>query len=359
MQRKFFYIPSLDVLRGFAVLLVLFLHGSYGFFKGGWIGVDLFFVLSGYLITSLLLNEYINSGKISILKFYARRALRLFPPLILSILLANALWSFTELYTGANRWQATIAALFYFTNLIPGNVSGNMAHLWSLSVEEHFYLFWPFITSLFFVKLSYRNSIFGLIVIIFAVAIFRIVAHNLNFQHIDSFKFTLCRIDVILLGVLLAIILSQAKYEKPIINDKTATKILLILLFSFMSILFILGEGNIYLLNGGFIITNLICALTVFMAINNPNHFLSSGKTLRWLGIRSYGIYVYHFPIFLAFESLRVPHSVSNYLIITLMRFVVTLIIAEFSYVYVELPILKLKDRVTYRKLLITPKDSV
>ena len=118
MQRKFFYIPSLDVLRGFAVLLVLFLHGSYGFFKGGWIGVDLFFVLSGYLITSLLLNEYINSGKISILKFYARRALRLFPPLILSILLANALWSSTELYTGANRWQATIAALFYFTNLM-------------------------------------------------------------------------------------------------------------------------------------------------------------------------------------------------------------------------------------------------
>lgn len=359
MQRRFLYLPSLDVLRGFAVLLVLFLHGSYGFFKGGWIGVDLFFVLSGYLITSLLLNEYNNSGKISIPKFYARRALRLFPPLILSILLANALWSFTELYMGADRWLATIAALFYFTNLIPGNVSGNMAHLWSLSVEEHFYFFWPFITSLVLVRLSYRNSIFCLIVIILAVATFRIVAYNLNFQHIDSFKFTLCRIDVILLGVLLAIILSQAKYEKPIINDKAATKILLILLFFFISILFTVGEGNIYLRNGGFIITNLICILTVFAAINNPNHFLLSGNALRWLGIRSYGIYVYHFPIFLASEGFRIHHSLSNYLIITLMRFVVTLIIAELSYIYVELPILKLKERLTYPKILLTRKNSV
>ena len=351
MEKKFQYIPSLDVLRGFAVLLVLMLHGSYGYFKGGWVGVDLFFVISGYLITTILLNENFSTGKIAIFKFYVRRALRLFPALIICVLLSNILWSFTENYEGANRWQATIAALFYFTNFIPGNISGNMAHLWSLAVEEHFYLFWPVLISFFLSKLYLRYTLFVLTALILAITAFRICAYHFNFQFlnnlvtIDSFKFTLCRIDSIILGAILAFVLIQNKYESLAINFKILTFILVILLASFIFILFTVAEGDIYLRNGGFIITNLICVLTVWAAVIYPNHFLFSNRMLHWLGKKSYGIYLYHFPIFMLLEGLRVHHSLSNYLIVTSIRFIATIIVAELSYRYVELPFLKSKKR--------------
>jgi peptidoglycan/LPS O-acetylase OafA/YrhL len=96
-KHKSQYIESLDSLRGLAVLVVVLFHGSHGLFAGGWIGVELFFVLSGYLITSLLHREYLTSGNISLSKFYARRALRLLPVLVMGVLIANILWPFTNL----------------------------------------------------------------------------------------------------------------------------------------------------------------------------------------------------------------------------------------------------------------------
>ena len=183
------------------------------------------------------------------------------------------------------------------------------------------------------------------------ITVFRIAVYNLNFQlpvssvFIDSFKFTLCRVDSILLCRMLSIILSCSSFNTVTINNKTATLILLILLCSFMTILFTVSEENIYLRNGGFIFTNLVCVCTELISIKNPGHFLLSNKLLRWLGIRSYGIYVYHFPIFMLFEGLRIHHSMANYLMVTALRFAVTILIAELSYRYIEQPFLRFKKK--------------
>ncbi len=175
MSQRFQYTPTFDGLRCIAVLCVLLTHASPDFFKGGWIGVDLFFVLSGYLITSLLQNEYYASGNISFAKFYARRALRLFPPLLICLAMANVLWRYTpHYYLGANRLLATLAGLFYFANLLPWTALGLLQHLWSLSVEEHFYLVWPIIVSTFLFRTPLRNRVFFLTLTVFLIAAFRI-----------------------------------------------------------------------------------------------------------------------------------------------------------------------------------------
>ena len=346
---KFKYIFSFDVLRGFAVFLVLLLHGSYGFFKGGWIGVDLFFALSGYLITSLLMTEYNVSGNINIGQFYFRRAVRLFPALFVCILIANILWPFSNFFAGANQKQATVAAFFYFTNFISGNISGNMAHLWSLAVEEHFYLIWPFILTFIVFRISFRNQIAILIILILLVSIFRVYVYNNELQFtkqiitMDSFKFTLCRIDGIFVGALVALLLAHNRFKEIEFKKNTINLLLFVTILFFIVILFTISEYNIFLRNGGFVFTNLLCAFTLVLALKSDQHKLFSNKFFRWAGTHSYGIYLYHFPVFFLLENLRQSHNLFNFLGVSVLRFVITFLIAELSYRYVEQPFLKFK----------------
>ena len=134
---------SLDGIRGLAIILVVISHAFPGTYAmGGPAGVSLFFVLSGFLITSLLLSENESNGRIDLKKFFGRRALRLGPALIVYL-------SFMVILQG---WSATLPTLFYLGNYaqIAGGYVGANAHTWSLAVEEHFYLVWP----LLFVFLS-------------------------------------------------------------------------------------------------------------------------------------------------------------------------------------------------------------
>jgi len=349
MSQRFQYTPTFDGLRGIAVLCVLLAHASPGFFKGGWIGVDLFFVLSGYLITSLLQNEYYASGNISFAKFYARRALRLFPPLLICVTMANVLWPYTpHYYYAANRLLATLAGLFYFANLVPWPVLGLLQHLWSLSVEEHFYLVWPIIVSTFLFRASPRNRAFFLTITVFLIEAFRIFVFHCKLTWglfvINSYSFTLCRMDAILMGSLLAVVLSHNN------NVKTRRKVdihwsLGILLCLLATIVLFVRESNIYWHNGGFIFTNLLCLSIVAIAAKNPSQPLLSSNILRWIGRRSYGMYLYHFPIFIALGILIREHSSVNYLLVTALRFAVTIFVAEVSYRFIERPVLRYKKR--------------
>jgi peptidoglycan/LPS O-acetylase OafA/YrhL len=132
-------IPQLDGIRCIAILAVMVFHASYGHFSGGFLGVDLFFVLSGYLITRLLWEEFQVTSTIHLKLFYAKRALRLLPALIVALALAGLLWPNNDL----TAWGiASTASLFYFANLVRADM-GCLAHTWSLSIEEHFYLLWP------------------------------------------------------------------------------------------------------------------------------------------------------------------------------------------------------------------------
>jgi peptidoglycan/LPS O-acetylase OafA/YrhL len=349
MSQRFQYTPTFDGLRCIAVLCVLLTHASPRFFKGGWIGVDLFFVLSGYLITSLLQNEYYASGNISFSKFYARRVLRLFPALLICVTMANVLWPCTpHYYLGANRLLATLAGLFYFANLLPWTALGLLQHLWSLSVEEHFYLVWPIIVSTFLSRVSPRNRAFFLTITVFLIAAFRIFVFHCKLTYglfvINAYTFTLCRMDAILMGSLLAMVLSHNDNveNRKKVNINWSLGILLCLL---ATIVLFVRESNIYWHNGGFILTDLLCLYIVAMAAKNPNQPLLSNNILRWIGRRSYGIYLYHFPIFMALGILIREHSPVNYFLVTTLRFAVTIFVAEVSYRFIERPVLRYKKR--------------
>lgn len=139
------YMPQLDGLRGIAVILVVVHHLLVGVGFGGWIGIDVFFVLSGYLITSLLRVELEQTGRIHFRKFYLRRLLRLYPPLLFAVavllpfgaLLYPSFW---------NLFASSAIALTYTTNIVAvvlGQTVGPWGHTWTLSMEEQFYLIWP------------------------------------------------------------------------------------------------------------------------------------------------------------------------------------------------------------------------
>ncbi|SHM81941.1 acyltransferase family protein [Halomonas cupida] len=152
-MKKFSYRPEIDGLRAIAVLSVVLFHAGFSWIPGGYIGVDVFFVISGYLITSIICQEYFSTGSFSFLNFYLRRIRRLFPALFVTIsatyVVASMIFS-SEDY--ARLGGASISAVFSVSNLFFWNESGYfdsessikpLLHTWSLSVEEQFYLLWP------------------------------------------------------------------------------------------------------------------------------------------------------------------------------------------------------------------------
>lgn len=350
------HVQSFDGIRGFAVIVVAFYHGSYGFVPGGFIGVDLFFVLSGYLITSLLQHEFFSTGSISLSKFYTRRALRLIPAMIICVIFCNVLWSYTPLPAGNIQSMATISSLLYFTDLMSDYVCGNMAHLWSLSVEEHFYLIWPFAALFILFKMPEHKRITTLVVLILAFSALRIVVFEFTNQlifgmfRIDPYTFTLCRIDAILFGALIFFFVSASTARGVTFERKPYDAVIIIvLLIAFLIFSFTVNIMNPYWRAGGFLVTNTLSGLVILLAVRNPFQGILSNKWLSWLGKRSYGFYLFHFPIFLALERFRVHHSISNLLMVTSLRFGVSFGVTALSYQFVERPFLRLKGHFSGR----------
>jgi peptidoglycan/LPS O-acetylase OafA/YrhL len=344
------YISSFDGLRGFAVLLVLINHGSYGFFPGGFLGVDLFFIISGYLITSLLWTEYTTSADISLRNFYARRILRLYPALLIAVLLALSLWQHTLTSEGGSKLIASFASFFYLANVVDEKVMGNMNPFWSLSVEEHFYLVWPLFILLAAAKLSESKRNILILILIAGVTVFRLLAGahegqwRYNIFYLDAYSFTLCRIDCILIGALLYFMAPQQKLRVVNAHEMVDKIVLCAALIFILSCGFVMHISDSWL-KGGFLITNAASALIVFETLRNPENFLFNNKALVWIGKRSYGIYLYHLPIYLALERLRIPHNNVNFLLVSVVRILLSVAVAALSYKFLEQPILQYKKK--------------
>ncbi|WP_027065115.1 acyltransferase family protein [Maribacter sp. Hel_I_7] len=351
MSQIFKYNPSLDGLRGIAVICVLLVHASYGKISGGFLGVDLFFVLSGYLITAILLKEFTLYGNISYFNFYIKRFLRLLPPLAVCIILYLIYQSYISPTGNESPLLIVFSSLFYFVNFVHESYLGPLVHLWSLSVEEHFYLFWPILMAGLIFKLPKRKQMIFIFFFIAIITVFRIWVYYTNsiepmhfgIFSIDSYRFTFCRIDAIMLGGLAAIGLSE---DPNSFNLKIQPNLGLILLLAPLGFLVLfLDVDNLVWRYGGFIGTNLLALAIILFAVKNPKNRILGNSILLWFGQRSYGIYVYHYLIFLAMEPLRVSGSVSNLIIVTTLRVVASLLFAEISYRIIEKPILKLKSK--------------
>jgi len=209
-------IPLLDGWRAVAIAMVLVHHIVQGFYatqdsyaadvtRYGAFGVDIFFGLSGLLITRLLLEEWNATGSFRLRQFYVRRAFRILPPVLV----------FLAVYTAAGMWKSTteaVSSLLFFRNYVPSRLTGfGTGHLWSLAIEEHFYLLWPLL-----VRLLNRTTLFVLtLIIVFGTPILRgICAYRGMDPELEIYIYSFFRFDGLALGAILALWVRSPYYSR-------------------------------------------------------------------------------------------------------------------------------------------------
>ena len=369
------YSPGLDGLRAFAVIAVLLYHADLAWIPGGFLGVEVFFVISGYLITALLLAEWRQRGRIDLKTFWLRRARRLLPALY--VLLVATLAFAVVFLPGeiAGLRGDVLAALGYVTNwyLIFGQESyfeavgrpSLLQHLWSLAVEEQFYLIWPPILALGLcigaTRLRRRRV---LTVVIFGAVASAMAMALLYVPGVDPSRIyygTDTRATGLLCGAALAFLWSpgdkyrpsEARHHRLGLPGRsrfrrrwgwTAPLLLDIVGFAALGALVWfcvnLGEFQPFLYSGGFALVGIATTATI-MAVVHPHSVIGSrflgSAPLRWVGVRSYGIYLWHWPVFMVTRpELDVP---IDGLPLLALRLSATVVLADLSYRYIETPI--------------------
>ena len=363
-----FYHPELDILRFFAFFAVFLHHGlprNASFYidaglsptatqwllagkSAGAFGVDLFFALSAFLITELLRREYVSRGKFSLSNFYIRRALRIWP--LYFTFLAAVVFLIPHILPDEKFGLAYVIsfALFFgnwicVTSGLPFSVA---SPLWSISVEEQFYLGWPLLLRVFGMNLIKQLAI-GMLTVALAV---RVLLAALGVEDAGVWCNTLARLDPIALGALLAFVL---RGRTPHLN--TGYRLLLCGLA--MASLLLVGR---YLSKDGptsiisYVISALasVSLLVAFLTTNSRLLYRAPFTWLAYLGRISYGLYVFHlFALTLMSELLVIPvlQIQLNFERRLLFSFLLTIILAAVSYRLLELPFLRLKKRFSYK----------
>jgi len=340
--------PQLDGVRGLAILLVLVAH-VVGLNGAGLAGVLLFFVLSGYLITSLLLREHEDRGRLDFRAFFVRRGLRLLPALVAFLVLylvAVSTGRFGTSFKEATRGVAL--GLLYLTDFALGLGRGwvpDLAHLWSLAVEEHFYLLWPVALSMLLLRNGARGLLRPVVLLICLGAGLRVgsVAFALLAHPLYIYALPTTWIDSLLTGAVLAVIMRSGRAGalrqlagRPVVMWGALGTVVLYAAWPGVDITLFTYVLGMPLLNAAGAI--LICG--VELPGGGALRRVAGSSGLRWLGIHSYGLYLYNSTcIMLARHSLG--HGLGN-------RFLglgIALALASLSYAFVERPALRLKDR--------------
>lgn len=339
------HVPALDGLRGIAIAAVIIHHQLTAFsLPGGFLGVDLFFVLSGFLITGLLADEFARTKTISLRKFYMRRVLRLGPALLLYLLVALVDTYHTQLIAVTRQLKLIAFALIYLTNwrmafgwdpsLDP------TAIIWSLSIEEQFYLVWPLLfAACLALKLKRRFIVAGLAVVILAIMAHRYSMLSAGAELNRLYYGTDTRADALLMGCLLALL--------PVAAAGVWLKrcLKLAALVSATALLYLIGTANFrdqFLYRGGYTVIALLAGIVILAAANSPPWLLAAVlrfRPLRWLGKISYGLYLWHWLVVRS-SSFYFPGIFGM-----LGQAPLAIGIASLSFYLVERPFNKLKSR--------------
>lgn len=350
------YRPELDGLRGIAILFVLFFHIT-NWFPGGAIGVDIFFVLSGFLITTLLLEERQKYGAISLRRFYIRRFLRLLPAMFTYVLAFLFLSSIVNYASRSLKIEAAIFSLTYTSNWAQAfghpMESLPLAHLWSLAVEEQFYLLWPsalvLITRRRFSSATVRWVLIGTIA---AVFLWRLLLIWQGEGAIRIYHGTDTRIDELLIGCLVGVAFASKRVDRPspsLFKLVSVGTVIALLVFGFTADI---DEADTPWFYGMFlpaIAAGIACLIHVVMTASWPR--LNRALATRWLvyvGLISYALYLWHV---LAIAILKyISEPTYSYLVklgpaLQPIAFVLTFVLAAASYHLVEMPFLRLKKR--------------
>ncbi|MFT4186766.1 MAG: acyltransferase family protein [Micrococcaceae bacterium] len=361
------YIPGLDGLRAIAVLAVVFYHLNHNFPKGGYIGVDIFFVISGFLITTLLVNEYYYNGRIDFKNFWLRRARRLIPALIV-VIFVSIFFAFISFHffrghdllvgigrqtlgaaTFSNNWLEIIKGTSYFNSGSPLL----FVNFWSLAVEEQFYLIWPFIAILILVKTQNVRVRAGLAAAFGVIsAILMAVMYTPGADSTRVYYGTDTHVFGLMFGACLAFIHTNHWYFVRRVSPLTHSfyrKIRVLLALFLLPVLaifiFNLDSKSSFTYRGGLVLVSVITAL-IISALPGPKNILNilfETKVLKWVGERSYGIYLWHWPIIVIVGTMLPKQSDPNkvnwwqYAI----SLVLTLVFSALSYTFLETPIRK------------------
>lgn len=351
VRPRFGHIPALDGLRGVAVLGVLLYHGDH--LRGGFLGVDLFFVLSGFLITSLLIAEWDADGRIDLRRFWSRRLRRLLPAslVFLGAVSGLAALTMTPLELGRFRGDALAAV----TNVANWRAiaSGNdywagtgspspLRHMWSLSVEEQLYLAWPLLVAGALLvgrrRRWGRQSLLATTIVAAGASIASMVAWGLRGDETRAYYGTDARAAAVLLGGLGAILLSGRREGLPPALARGLSGVLPLAMGG-LAAAWIWADGtDAWLYRWGFPLLSAAAAIVVISVAAGvqgaPSTTLSVAP-LRWLGRISYGVYLWHWPIYLVIDADVIADRWAR----TLVRIGLSLALAEVSFRCVERPV--------------------
>ena len=353
------YIPGLDGLRALAVCAVLAFHDGIGWFRGGLLGVDVFFVISGFLISSLLIGELNRSGSLNFAKFYERRARRLLPALII-MLLGIALYAvfLAPPSTRAGIRGDALSTMGYISNwhfiltdqnyFVKFAAPSPVLHTWSLAVEEQFYLVWPVLT--WFIMRRWKAR--GVFITALGLALASAIEGYLLFRHGASsarlYYGTDLRVQEVMVGAALAAYWGGAQGSRSAIttlgrHGTFGRFVVLIWGFVGLGILgwafhAVDGAGG-FLYRGGFLLIA-VAALgliaTVVELPRSPIALAFSLRPIRYVGRISYGLYLYHWPLF---QALSGPRTGLHGPPLLILRLVVTFAISAASFHVIEEPI--------------------
>jgi peptidoglycan/LPS O-acetylase OafA/YrhL len=360
-------VDALDGLRAFALLIIMGYHFGVGWLQGGFFSLDIFYVLSGYLITGLLLGEYAKRDRIDLPAFWLRRARRLLPALLVVLVVVTLFIRFAQpagLYPDFR--MAALSALFYFSNWWQIAASGNyfvatgavspLTHTWSLAVEEQFYLVWPLVV--FAVLHLSRRFARGLRVLLAVSAVGAVgSAIEMAFLYHPTANITRLYFGTdthaqsILVGATLACVMTMVQRHRnltgmaPEARSAPARVILTMVglagLAGTVALTYSLQGTSPIAYRGGFFLSALSAAALITGAVTvrgGPIGRVFSLKPLVWIGTISYGAYLWHYPVFIELDAV---HTGLTGFPLLLVRFSVTLALAAASFLLIERPVME------------------
>jgi peptidoglycan/LPS O-acetylase OafA/YrhL len=346
LQFRLRYAPTLDGIRGIAVLGVMAVHAApqSAYTQWGYLGVDVFFTLSGFLITAVLLQEWSETGSIDFRNFYARRALRLLPAL--SLLLLASLLPVNPI-SAMERVKAALIALFYSANWVrafaPDVRLAALGHTWSLSIEEQFYLLWPIalITILRFEALR-KRVVPILVIAVFACATWRLFLWSEGRSPLRLYNGLDTRADSLLAGCALSVMLAFGVL-KPGFAMKKAANLLALIAMPLVLMIFISEWHDDFMLVAGYSVVAVLSAALIFAVVRASSTRLSgilSFPPLVWTGRISYGLYLWHYPVFEYVRGRGLPRPLA-----LLGMYGSVFLVAALSFYCVERPFLRMKQK--------------
>jgi peptidoglycan/LPS O-acetylase OafA/YrhL len=337
------YRPALDGIRAMAILAVLGYHSGTRL-KGGFIGVDIFFVLSGFLITTLLFQEWATAHAIALGNFYGRRARRLLPALFLTVAGVGLIYAIDpSLNRGISFGRAALVVIFYAGNWVaafadnPVQVLALLDHTWSLAIEEQFYILWPLLLLICLRRRWRPRSVLALALsFACASALLRWLLWHLGSSSHVYFRFD-THADGLLLGCALAAVYASRQGRELMRRYLGRWLVALAAAGGLLMVAFAYGPNDRFVYVGGLSAVAICSAVLIGHVVCAQDSWFSRTLALSplvWIGSRSYGMYLFHIPIFAVIATTRLSDR-SARLVIPL-QIALTMLAAAASYRWVE-----------------------